>query len=141
MKKHWRFILLLCISAMVLFMNVGSYGLIESSDARYADIARAMYLSGDYMHPNLMDVHHYHNPPPFTYQITLYRMIDRGSGTLDLLLNLFFKKDPLYPAFYSLLAVLIAQLLSTLTDKKSKIINTIVFAYAMIILIIFLQPW
>ncbi|MCW8820609.1 MAG: glycosyltransferase family 39 protein [Sulfurovum sp.] len=69
MEKHWKFILLLSISAMVLFINVGSYGLIESSDARYAEIARAMYLSGDYMHPNLMDVHHYHKPP-FTYQIT-----------------------------------------------------------------------
>jgi 4-amino-4-deoxy-L-arabinose transferase len=50
-------------------MNVGSYGLIESSDARYAEIARAMYLSGDYLHPDLMDVHHYHKPP-LTYQIT-----------------------------------------------------------------------
>ncbi len=69
MEKHWKFILLLCVSAVVLFMNVDSYGLIESSDARYADIARAMYLSGDYIHPNLMDVHHYHKPP-FTYQIT-----------------------------------------------------------------------
>jgi len=69
MKNHWKFILLLFVSAIVLFMNVGSYGLIESSDARYAEIARAMYLSGDYLHPNLMDVHHYHKPP-FTYQIT-----------------------------------------------------------------------
>ena len=69
MEKHWKFMLLLFVSAMVLFINVGSYGLIESSDARYAEIARAMYLSGDYMHPNLMDVHHYHKPP-LTYQIT-----------------------------------------------------------------------
>lgn len=69
MKKHWKFILLLFVSALVFYMNVGSYGLIESSDARYAEIARAMYLSGDYLHPNLMDVHHYHKPP-LTYQIT-----------------------------------------------------------------------
>lgn len=69
MTNHWKFILILCIAAFVLFMNVGSYGLIESSDARYAEIARAMYISGDYLHPDLMDVHHYHKPP-LTYQIT-----------------------------------------------------------------------
>ena len=69
MKNHWKFILLLFFSALVLFINVGSYGLIESSDARYAEIARAMYVSGDYLHPNLMEVHHYHKPP-LTYQIT-----------------------------------------------------------------------
>jgi 4-amino-4-deoxy-L-arabinose transferase len=69
MHNHWKFILLLFISAIVLFLTVGSYGLLESSDARYAEIARAMYISGDYLHPNLMDVHHYHKPP-LTYQIT-----------------------------------------------------------------------
>lgn len=69
MKDHWKFVLLLLLCAIFLFLNVGSYGLIESSDARYAEIARAMYLSGDYIHPNLMDVHHYHKPP-LTYQIT-----------------------------------------------------------------------
>lgn len=69
MKNHWKFILLLLICAFFLLINVGSYGLIESSDARYAEIARAMYLSGDYIHPNYMEVHHYHKPP-FTYQIT-----------------------------------------------------------------------
>lgn len=69
MTNHWRFILILSISALTLFMSVGAYGLIESSDARYAEIARAMYISGDYIHPNLMEVHHYHKPP-LTYQIT-----------------------------------------------------------------------
>lgn len=62
-------IILLIIAAFSLLINVGSYGVVESSDARYAEIGRAMYLSGDYLHPNLMEVHHYHKPP-FTYQIT-----------------------------------------------------------------------
>ncbi len=62
-------IVILIIAVFALLINVGSYGVVESSDARYAEISRAMYLSGDYIHPNLMEVHHYHKPP-FTYQIT-----------------------------------------------------------------------
>ena len=57
------------IVAFALLINVGSFGVVESSDARYAEIAREMFASGDFIHPNLLDVHHYHKPP-FTYQIT-----------------------------------------------------------------------
>ncbi len=60
---------LLLLSALILFANVGSFGVAETSDARYAEIAREMYTSGDYLHPNLLDIHHYHKPP-LTYQIT-----------------------------------------------------------------------
>ncbi|MCF6240170.1 MAG: glycosyltransferase family 39 protein [Bacteroidales bacterium] len=67
--KNNSLIIILVIAAFSLLINVGSYGVIESSDARYAEISRAMYVSGDYLHPNLMEVHHYHKPP-FTYQIT-----------------------------------------------------------------------
>ncbi|MDY7393672.1 glycosyltransferase family 39 protein [Aureibaculum sp. 2210JD6-5] len=69
MKNNLSFNIFLIIAAVALLINVGSYGVIESSDARYAEIGRAMYVSGDYIHPNLLDVHHYHKPP-LTYQIT-----------------------------------------------------------------------
>ena len=69
MKNKLTFNIFLVIATISLLINVGSYGVIESSDARYAEIGRAMHVSGDYMHPNLLDVHHYHKPP-FTYQIT-----------------------------------------------------------------------
>nr|WP_299032844.1 glycosyltransferase family 39 protein [uncultured Tenacibaculum sp.] len=69
MKNKLTFNIFFVIAAISLLINVGSYGVIESSDARYAEIGRAMHVSGDYMHPNLLDVHHYHKPP-FTYQIT-----------------------------------------------------------------------
>lgn len=69
MKSNLSFNVFLIIAAIALLINVGSYGVIESSDARYAEIGRAMYISGDYVHPNLLDVHHYHKPP-LTYQIT-----------------------------------------------------------------------
>jgi len=61
--------LLFFLASLLLLVTVGSYGVIESSDARYAEIAREMYVSGDWLHPNLLDVHHYHKPP-LTYQIT-----------------------------------------------------------------------
>ena len=69
MKNNFYFKIFLIICAFALFINVGQYGVIESSDARYAEIAREMFVSGDFIHPNLLDVHHYHKPP-FTYQIT-----------------------------------------------------------------------
>jgi 4-amino-4-deoxy-L-arabinose transferase len=68
-KKDLHFKIVFLISALALLINVGSYGVIESSDARYAEIGREMVTSGDYLHPNLLDVHHYHKPP-LTYQIT-----------------------------------------------------------------------
>ncbi len=67
--KDKNLLILLIVSAIALYINVGSYGVVESSDARYAEIAREMVVSGDYLHPDLLDVHHYHKPP-FTYQIT-----------------------------------------------------------------------
>lgn len=69
MTEKRKFYLFLIIAAVALLVNVGSYGVIESSDARYAEIARKMFVTGDYIHPNLLEVHHYHKPP-FTYQIT-----------------------------------------------------------------------
>jgi 4-amino-4-deoxy-L-arabinose transferase len=69
MEKMLNIKALLLLSALILFANVGSFGVAETSDARYAEIAREMYVSGDYLHPNLLDIHHYHKPP-LTYQIT-----------------------------------------------------------------------
>ncbi|MCB0374848.1 MAG: glycosyltransferase family 39 protein, partial [Sinomicrobium sp.] len=39
------------------------------SESRYAEIAKEMYSGNDYLHPKLLDVHHYHKPP-LTYYIT-----------------------------------------------------------------------
>lgn len=69
MKNNLSIKIILAICAIALFINVGSYGVIESSDARYAEIGREMFNSGDYLHPNLLDIHHYHKPP-ITYQLT-----------------------------------------------------------------------
>ena len=62
-------ILFLVIVLITLLSTAGLYGVMESSDARYAEIGREMYNSGDLLHPDLLDVHHYHKPP-LTYIIT-----------------------------------------------------------------------
>ena len=64
-----RFYLLLALVFIVLNIGSGSWGLTESSEARYAEIGREMALTGDYLHPNLLGIQHYHKPP-VTYYIT-----------------------------------------------------------------------
>jgi 4-amino-4-deoxy-L-arabinose transferase len=67
MKNRFYFILLV----IFIFLNIGlgSWGLAETSEARYAEISREMALSGDYLHPTLLGIQHYHKPP-VTYYIT-----------------------------------------------------------------------
>ena len=63
------YFLFLAIALFVLLVNLGSYGLAETSEARYAEISREMLQSGDYINPELLGVFHYHKPP-LTYYIT-----------------------------------------------------------------------
>ncbi|WP_304518166.1 lipid-A-disaccharide synthase N-terminal domain-containing protein, partial [Cecembia rubra] len=67
--KPYRFQAVMIFTAMVLFFNLGSWGVTESSEARYAQIPKEMLESGDYLHPTLMGIYHYHKPP-ITYWIT-----------------------------------------------------------------------
>lgn len=54
---------------ILLNIGLGSWGLTESSEARYAEISREMLESGDYLYPTLMGIRHFHKPP-LTYYIT-----------------------------------------------------------------------
>jgi len=53
----------------VLITGLGSFGLAETSEARYAEISREMLVFGDYLNPELLGVFHFHKPP-ITYYIT-----------------------------------------------------------------------
>ncbi len=66
-----RFYLILALVFVVLNIGSGSWGLTESSEARYAEIGREMAVSGDYLHPDLLGIQHYHKPP-VTYYITAF---------------------------------------------------------------------
>src|SRR4051812_5513543 len=68
-SRERLFLLMLVYFAVVSFAGIGSWGVIETSEARYAEISREMADSNDWLHPTLLDVHHYHKPP-LTYWIT-----------------------------------------------------------------------
>jgi 4-amino-4-deoxy-L-arabinose transferase len=66
-KHSFSFILLLIF--IISLFHLGSWGITETSEARYAQIAKEMIESGDYIHPTKMGIYHYHKPP-LTYYIT-----------------------------------------------------------------------
>ncbi len=61
--------LLLLAVFLCLIFRLGSWGVAETSEARYSDISRVMNDTGDLLHPVLLHVRHYHKPP-LTYIIT-----------------------------------------------------------------------
>jgi 4-amino-4-deoxy-L-arabinose transferase len=61
--------LLLIAIFIVSLLQLGSWGLTETSEARYAQIAKEMFETGDFIHPKKMGISHYHKPP-LTYYIT-----------------------------------------------------------------------
>ncbi|EIJ39313.1 PMT family glycosyltransferase, 4-amino-4-deoxy-L-arabinose transferase [Galbibacter orientalis DSM 19592] len=63
------YLLFLFIAFLILIIGLGSYGLAETSEARYAEISREMLLNGDYLNPELLGIFHFHKPP-ITYYIT-----------------------------------------------------------------------
>lgn len=69
--KPYRFTALIVFTSIVLFFNLDNWTVTESSEARYAQIGKEMVESGDYLHPTLMGIHHYHKPP-MAYWITAF---------------------------------------------------------------------
>ncbi|HJR52184.1 MAG TPA: glycosyltransferase family 39 protein [Gemmatimonadota bacterium] len=51
------------LAAVVLFWQLGAYGLWESTEARYAEIAARMVRSGDWLTPRLNGIAHFDKPP------------------------------------------------------------------------------
>lgn len=67
-SKYPAFFIITTIFIVSLF-QLNSWGITESSEARYAEITKEMFESGNYMHPTKMGIYHYHKPP-LTYYIT-----------------------------------------------------------------------
>lgn len=51
------------LAATLLLWNLGGYGLWESTEARYAEVAARMVRSGDWLTPRLNFVAHFEKPP------------------------------------------------------------------------------
>lgn len=59
-----RLLLLLLVAyALLLMLPSGFMPLMESTEARYAEISREMIISGNYLEPTLNAVKHFHKPP------------------------------------------------------------------------------
>jgi 4-amino-4-deoxy-L-arabinose transferase len=59
-RRLW---LLLLLYFAVLLAPSGAVSIIETTEARYAEIAREMIASGDYLEPRLNGILHFHKPP------------------------------------------------------------------------------
>lgn len=62
-------VILVSLIALVMLATGNLWGPVEPSEARYTEISREMFRSGDWLHPTLLNIHHYHKPP-LTYWIT-----------------------------------------------------------------------
>jgi 4-amino-4-deoxy-L-arabinose transferase len=69
MSRKNLFYAILPVLFAVLLVNLNGWGVLEASEARYAEVSREMFRSGDYLHPTLLNIYHYHKPP-ITYAIT-----------------------------------------------------------------------
>ncbi len=67
-SRRWLWLLLLVL-AVGLGANLNSWGVLETSEARYAEIGREMLASHDWLHPRLLGIQHFHKPP-LTYWLT-----------------------------------------------------------------------
>ncbi|CAD7770274.1 hypothetical protein BLFGPEAP_00333 [Candidatus Methanoperedenaceae archaeon GB50] len=59
MKKFCYGLLLFTIACYFLFFHLGSYGLLETTDARYAEIAWEMVKTHDFIIPHLNFIKHF----------------------------------------------------------------------------------
>ena len=64
---------------IVLFFSLGQRGLNEPDEGRYAEIAREMVTSGDWMVPHLNGIEHFQKPP-MIYWSTALSMIIFGTN-------------------------------------------------------------
>jgi 4-amino-4-deoxy-L-arabinose transferase len=68
-RRAWTLPALLILSWAVLLYGNWWVGLFESSEARYAEVAREMAATGDFLSPQVDYVYHF-TKPPLTYWIT-----------------------------------------------------------------------
>ena len=61
--KQERYLYLMAIALILLLINLNSWGVLEASEARYAEISREMFRSGNLLQPTLLNIFHFHKPP------------------------------------------------------------------------------
>lgn len=61
--------LFLVVAFITLTVMLGNWGLTDSSEARYAQIGKEMFVNSDFINPTLLGIKHLHKPP-LTYYLT-----------------------------------------------------------------------
>lgn len=69
LRDHTLVAVFLMVLLLILLYNLGGWGVVETSEARYAEISREMLLSGDWLRPRLLGIQHFHKPP-LTYMLS-----------------------------------------------------------------------
>ncbi len=69
MKPHKLLYLLFPLLLFTMLWHLGSWGVLETSEARYAEISREMLTSGNWFMPQLLGIYHF-DKPLMTYWIT-----------------------------------------------------------------------
>lgn len=125
--ENYRLAILLGVLTLVLFFNLGAWSVTESSEARYAQISKEMLESGDWIHPSLIGIHHYHKPP-FTYWITAisYKLF----GVSPFSARFFLQLSVILQVY---LVYLIGILL--LEDKRKAFLSAVIYASIPVVII------
>jgi len=126
LKSGWMLLLaiLFCTS---LFYRLGSWGAIDTSEGRYAEIGRKMHVSGDYLHPTYLGIEHYHKPP-MTYWISAISYKIFG-------VNAFAARFFLQIAFLVQLILLYKLAKLWWPDDDRALISTMIFASFLIVVV------
>ncbi|WP_215223589.1 ArnT family glycosyltransferase [Echinicola shivajiensis] len=127
MAESSKLLVILCLALFFLYFRLGSWGLMETSEARYAEIGKEMVETRDYIHPNLLGIHHYHKPP-VTYYITTFGYKIFGISEIGARFFL-----PIAIIIQMLLVYLIGDML--LLDKKKALFAVLIYFSFPIVLI------
>lgn len=122
-----KFIGFLILTFLIFTIGVGSWGLTESSEARYAEISKEMFEAKNYLEPTLLGIKHFHKPP-ITYYITElgYKLFGIGEFGARFFLQIAL-------IFQLLFIYLIAKLLFK-DDKKAIVASLIYISFPIVII-------
>jgi len=122
--KQLLFVVLLALVASIAFQ--GSRGLYETTEGRYAEVAREMFRSGNYLEPTLLGLPHWTKPPLTYWAIAL--------GLKIFGVNTWGARFYLVVAFV-LTVICTWKIAEVLWDKKSAYLSALVYASSLMPLV------
>lgn len=60
---NYKLFTIILTAFILMNFNLGKWGIMETSEAKYAKISKEMVENKDYLHPKLLGIYHYHKPP------------------------------------------------------------------------------